>query len=167
MMSRRLVRPTILIAAVLVASAGTSCPVPSIGLACSNTINANSFGFTAVVPPEFVCTTVVPNPQLLLSVRYIKAAGNLIASVVVGPIDPEATLPEEVTQTELDQLTNPNGVVFRRFKVSFNGSTITSYVGVVTLASGQQLGITLATTTDDPALLIALDAILNSVALVS
>ena len=171
MISRRFAKPTILRNAILVvvaavASAGTSCPVPSIGITCSNTINATSFGFTAVVPAEFVCTTVVPNPQLLLSVRYIKAAGNLIASVVVGPIDPDASLPPEVTQTELDQLTNPNGVIFRIFKVSFNGSTITSYVGVTTLASGQQLGVTLATTTDDPALLVALNAILNSVALV-
>jgi|CXWL01.1.fsa_nt_gi hypothetical protein len=168
MMSRSLVRPTLLVTAVFVACAGTTCPVPSIGIECSNTINATTFGFNLTVPVEFKCTTVVPNEKLLLSVRYIKSAGNLIASVVVGPIDPnETATSDQVTQTELDQLTNPNGVTFRRFKVTFNGSTVTSYVGIVTLASGQQLGITLAALTDDPALLEALNAIINTVALVS
>lgn len=148
--------------------AGT-CAVPSIGIDCSNVLEADDVGFRAVIPPEFECATVLPNAELLLSVRYRNIDG-VILSIVVGPASSsEAQSGDGVTITPQDDLTTGNGVTFERTRVviATGGINVASYVGTVTLSAGRVLGITVAADADSAALANALDVILESVELSS
>ncbi|HKQ50134.1 MAG TPA: hypothetical protein VJZ71_18805 [Phycisphaerae bacterium] len=84
----------------------TACPgvtpIPSIGVPCSNNLDASSFGFKLTIPPDFTCTTVLPNDQLLVSVRYRQNSTGYIAAVVLAP--PGAN-------TGCDEDCNTNGVI--------------------------------------------------------
>jgi hypothetical protein len=152
----------LLLAACAIVLAGTSCPVPGIGVTCSNSLEG--FGFRATIPAEYTCTTVLPNAALLLSVRYRNAAGAIV-SVVVAPAGQSSTPGSGVTTEDLGNATNAAGVTFMRTKVVIAALGNYSYVGVTTLPSGSVLGITVAGFSDDAALLTTLTSILDSVVL--
>ncbi len=157
-----------LLSVVVCCAAGT-CAVPSIGVECSGMLDASEFGFTATAPADFECATVVPNSELVLSVRYRNASG-VILSIVVGPDrSAEAQAGDGVTITPLDDLTTANGLTFERTRVviATGGINITSYVATYTLGPDRVLGITVAHETDSAALEDTLDAVLESVQLVN
>lgn len=143
---------------------GTTCPVASIGLTCSNSVDGTQFGFLLTVPADFVCTTVLPNEQLLVSVRYRQNGTGHIASITVSPTTSQGTPSGDgITITDEGAYTNANNVTFMRTKVVIASLNSYSYVATVTLASGNTLGITIAGFSDDPALLTILNAILDTV----
>lgn len=148
----------------LVTLSGTSCPVPSIGLTCANNLDGTAFGFLLTVPADFVCTTVVPNDQLLVSARYRQNGTGYIASITVSPTTDQGTASGDgVTVTDLGAYTNANNITFTRTKIDIAAISAYSYIATVTLPSGNTLGITIAGFTDDPALLTILTAILDTV----
>lgn len=155
-----------LLALSFVTLSGTSCPVPSVGLTCSNNLDGSQFGFLLTVPADFVCTTVVPNSQLLVNVRYRQNGTGNIASVIVSPTTDSGTpAGDGVVVTDQGNYTNANNVTFTRTKISIASLNAYSYVATVTLASGNTLGITIAGFSDDPALLTILNAFLDAVQL--
>ncbi len=157
---------TCLAICVTVFSGGT-CPVPSIGVVCSNALDASMFGFSLVVPPEFVCTTVIPNSALLLSARYRQASTGFVVSVAVAPsADTTIQSGDGITTEDLGAITNSNNVAFQRTKAVIASLNAFSFVGTTVLPSGNTLGITVAGLSDDPALRTAFDAIVESVQLV-
>ncbi|GMU35024.1 MAG: hypothetical protein AMXMBFR20_28960 [Planctomycetia bacterium] len=147
----------------LVTLSGTSCPIPSIGLTCSNSLDGTAFGFLLTVPAEFTCTTAIPFPQLFVSVRYKQSTTGFIASITVSPTLDQSTSSSDVTVTDLGAYTNPNGVTFQQSKIVVSSSSAYSYIATATLPSGNVLGITVAGLSDDPALLTILTAILDTV----
>lgn len=150
----------------LVMLSGTTCPVPSIGLTCSNSLDGSAYGFLLTIPADFACTTVVPNDQLLVSVRYRQNGTGYIASITVSPTTDQGTPSGDgVTVTDEGAYTNANNVTFTRTKIAISSLNAFSYVATTTLPSGNTLGITIAGFSDDPALLTILTAILDSVQL--
>lgn len=147
---------------------GTTCPIPSIGVTCSNNLDASSFGFTATIPADFQCTTTLPNDRLLVSVRYKQNSTGFIASVIVGPSGAVNTdCGQGATCAEQTPVTTANGVAFRVIKVTSSNPAFVSYLAVATLASGNNLGISVSvlSSTDNGALQTSLNAIMESVVL--
>lgn len=175
----------------------TACPtvttVPSIGVPCSNNLDASSFGFTLTIPPDFTCTSVPSNPQLLVSVRYQNPSGFIAAVNLAPPVQdcntngvPDATDiasdPSLDADTngiidvcdgcggdplcqELDSVVTGEGITFRVFRVASSNPAFVTYLATTTLASGNALGISVSilSTTDNPALQTTLSAIIESV----
>ena len=148
-----------------VLSLGACETVPSIGVDCSNTLNATSFGFSLTVPPSYSCIDVAPNDALLLSVRYREADTNYICSIIVGPDSGEDIAADTDTANvdELDGSTNAHDVSFRRFKLEATDVDAVGYVGLATLPSGNLLSVSMGFTEDNAAMLSDLDAILATV----
>ncbi len=146
---------------------GTSCPVPSIGVVCTQDLDASEFGFTLTAPAGYECYNVFPNSALLMSVRYRQESTGNVCSIIVGPAgDTTPTDEEGITIEELADRTNTNGVTFERVKAQVEALNVTSYIGTHTLSSGNVLSITLVGFSDDPALLDALNAVIDSTVLV-
>lgn len=149
----------------------TGCPtvttVPSIGVPCSNNLDASSFGFTLTIPPDFTCTTVQSNPSLLVSVRYQQNSTGYIAAVNLAPPGDDTGCGGDPTCNELDDFTNGEGINFRVFRVAAANPAFITYLAITTLPSGNNLGISISTlsTNDDPALRSILSEILQTVQL--
>lgn len=147
----------------------TACPtvttVPSIGVPCSNNLDASSFGFTLTIPPDFTCTTVQSNPSLLVSVRYQQNSTGYIAAVNLAPPGDDTGCGGDPTCQELEDVTTGEGITFRSFRVAATNPVFITYLAIATLPSGNNLGISISTlsSNDDPALRTILSAILESV----
>jgi hypothetical protein len=148
----------------------TACPtvttVPSIGVPCSNNLDASSFGFTLTIPADFTCTTVESNPSLLVSTRYRQNSTGYIAAVNLAPPGTVDGCGGEPTCNELENFTT-GGITFRVFRVAAANPGFITYLAITTLSSGNNLGISISTlsTNDDPALRSILSAILQTVQL--
>lgn len=174
----------------------TACPtvttVPSIGVPCSNNLDASAFGFTLVIPADFVCTTVEENPRLLVSTRYRQESTGYIAAVNLAPLETDCNsngIPDATdiaadasldTNTngildtcdgcggdpvcqELNSITTGNGITFRVFRIT--SPNFIQYQGSTVLSGGNVLAISVTTlsTTDNPALQTILSTILETV----
>ncbi|MBN2562552.1 MAG: hypothetical protein JXQ75_16630 [Phycisphaerae bacterium] len=156
---------SLLLVALCTTLLGMTCPGSS-SLICSNDLDGSEFGFVLTIPDEFECTTPSFNPFPLAQVRYQQSSAGITVSVQVSrPSTDEEDLGEEVTTEDLGNITNSNGVLFEREKVTFVSDSISlyGYVGGATLASGNHLFITVANQSDAPSMAETLDTIIESV----
>lgn len=147
---------------------GGTCPVPSIGIPCSNDLDASEFGFILSVPPDFSCAEILPDSDLLVGVGYRNETADINASIIVAaPSSPDEN--SNYTVEELDPMTNAHGVTAQRLRVVATQDNVNFYiyVGSVDLPSGNELSVSLGISNNDAGLLEALDAILATVQLVS
>lgn len=180
---------------------GSTCPVasldiPSIGVTCSNNLDASNFGFKLTMPSEFKCTTVRANPALLVFVRYLQSSTQYYAAVqLAAPTDdcdtngiPDAT--EIASNPSLDANSNgildkcdgcagdpicqeqttkvtANNITFRIFRVASPSPAFIQYLATTTV-KGNNLGISVSvlSSADNAALPAALNTIIESVVLV-
>ncbi len=144
---------------------GTTCPVPSIGVTCSNNLDASSFGFTLVIPADFQCTTVQPNSQLLVSARYRQNSTGYLASVNLAPPGENTGCANDPTCQEQSPVTTAQNITFRMFRVVSTNPAFITYLAVTTLPSGNNLGISVSvlSSNDSPALQTTLNTIIESV----
>lgn len=180
---------------------GATCPIaspdiPSIGVTCSNNLDASAFGFKLTVPADFKCTTVRANPALLVFVRYLQSSTKYYAAVqLAAPVEdcnnnsiPDAT--EIASNSSLDansngildtcdgcagdpicqeqtSVTTANNLTFRIFRVASPSPVFIQYLATTTI-KGNNLGVSVSvlSSADSPALPAALNAIIESVELV-
>ena len=144
---------------------GAACTGGS-ALVCANDLDGTEFGFTVTVPADFQCTGVFPNPFTLGQVRYIQDVTGVGLSVQVNPPasnDSQST--EGYTSEQLPPVTTANGITFERTKITLQSLNAVSIAAGYTLPSGNNLFVTVVTTSDPSTLEATLNTVLETVQL--